>query len=438
MSIWDALGFGNAASAGTPRDPADDRWFGVGGHRSEINVNVTVKRARQVPVIRSCLKLLADSVAGLEFGVLHRRGDGKVARAATHPIARLLANPNDRFTSFDFLYSMVDDLCAHGDFYALMQFTAAGVTQSLHRLEPDRVIVEETIDGTKRFKFVDRLGTEHIYLEDEVWHIPLPPLTDNLRGTSTILDDGREAVAVAIALQRYSNILFTNDATPPYALSIEGNFKDDTSRKNMLGAIRKWMTGKNRHIPGLFEYGMKPHRMGLTAEEAQFLETRKELWLDLARLWRVPPHKVGLLDKATFSNIEHQSLEFVMDTLRPILELIERSVNKFLIGDSNFYFEFNVESLLRGDIKSRYEAYAIGRQWGWLSVNDILEQEKRNGIGPAGDRYIEPLNMVPVGTDGTRRDKDNRASIDRSIAFLRQSIPDQPGRPKLELVQDAA
>ncbi|ETX26412.1 phage portal protein, partial [Roseivivax isoporae] len=142
-----------------------------------------------------------------------------------------------------------------------------------------------------------------VLVEGEFWHVMMPPLQDDLRGTSPILVDGREAVAVAIALQQYANRLFTNDATPPYIFTMDGNFKGSEDKKNWLTAWRRWTTGRNRHQPGIAEYGMKPHRMGLTAEEAQFLETRKELWLDIARLWRVPPHKVGILDRATFSNI---------------------------------------------------------------------------------------------------------------------------------------
>lgn len=438
MGFLDLFGSRQAASADGERDASDDRWFEIGGTRSEIDVMVTVKRARQVPVVRDCLKVLADSVAGLERSVFRRIDAETVERVDMHPIAVLLNNPNRRQTGYEFVNMIVDDLEADGDFYAEKVFDDGGNLIELLRIEPGRVQVEETIDGTKRIRFHDKFGRERVLLEDEIWHIPLPPLMDNLKGTSPILDDGREAVAVAIALQRYANVLFTNDATPPYALSMEGNFKDEPSRKNMMNAISRWFGGKNRHKPGILEYGMTPHRMGLTAEEAQFLETRKELWLDLARLWRVPPHKVGMLDKATFSNIEHQSLEFVIDTLRPILELIEASVNKFLIGRPDYYFEFNVESLLRGDIKTRYEAYALGRQWGWLSVNDILKIEKRNSIGAAGDRYIEPLNMVPVGTGDGGREPNKRASIDTSIAFLRQSVAGTGGRPRLELVKDAA
>jgi len=433
------FGDGLSAEDATSRDAGDDRWFtGLHGRRSEIDVQVSVQRARQVPVIRSCLSLLAGSVAGLEVGVFRRVDRGQVQRQDTHPVARLMRDPNPRMTGFDLIFQMVDDLCSEGDFYGELMVDLAGNVQQVWRLEPRNVQVEELPDRSRRYRVHERNGQQRILLEEEVWHIAMPPFIDGIRGTSPILDDGREAVAVAIALQRYANILFTNDATPPYAMVMDGQFKDQASRENMLTALAKWAGGRNRHKPGLFEYGMKPHRMGLTAEEAQFLETRKELWVDLARLWRVPPHKVGILDKATFSNIEHQSLEFVIDTLRPILELIERSVAKVLIDEPDVFFEFNVESLLRGDLKSRYEAYAVGRQWGWLSVNDILRSEHKNEIGPAGDRYVEPLNMVPVGTGADGRERDQRAAIDRSIAFLRESTARNGGRPRLEIVQDAA
>ena len=441
MGLLSIFGGGrDLAAAETQRDASDDRWFGGFGTRSEIDVAVSVARARKVPVIRSCLSLLSGSVAGLESGVFLRRDADTVERADDHPVARLMRDPNPRQTGYDFLYQAVDDLCAEGDFFAEKIYGANGDVIELWRMEPDHVQVEELPDRTKRFKYTDRWGQTRILLGDDVWHVALPPLIGDIKGSSPILTDGREAVAVAIALQRYANILFTNDATPPFAFSMESHFAKPEDKETFLEAMARWASGKRRHKPIVLEYGMKPHRLGLTAEEAQFLETRKELWLDLARLWRVPPHKIGILDRATFSNIEHQALEFVIDTLRPILELIERSATKFLIGDPGAYFEFNVESLLRGDLKSRYEAYAVGRQWGWLSVNDILRAERRNGIGSAGDRYIEPLNMVPAGSGERERDPQRRASVEKSIAFLRESAAAAGGRPRprLELVKDAA
>ncbi|MEP3633692.1 MAG: phage portal protein [Shimia thalassica] len=439
MGLFDMFaGPSDMPAAPIGRDPADNFWFGGMGSASEIGVNVTVARARQVPVIRSCLSVLSESVAGLQFGVVRRVDDHTRERVEHHPIARLLNNPNARMTGFDFINAIVDDLSAEGDFYAEMIWSPSGDLVELQRLQPDRVTVDETPDGTKRFHYTDKFNNSRILLEDEVWHIPRPPLVDSIRGSSPILMDGKEAVAVAIALQRYANVLFSNDATPPYvwAMPAGQSFKSPEDKKNFVAAIKRWMGGRRRHNPAVIEYGIEPKRLGLTAEEAQFLETRKELWLDLIRLWRVPPHKVGIMDRATFSNIEHQSIEFVTDTLRPILELIERSVNKFLIGDEEHSFEFNVRSLLRGDLKARYEAYAIGRQWGWLSVNDVLRAESENGIGAAGDRYMEPLNMVPVGSGADRRQNDD--GVQKSIAFLRESVAVNGGRPRLEIVKDAA
>ena len=178
---------------------------------------------------------------------------------------------------------------------------------------------------------------------------------------------------------------------------------------------------------------MEAQQMSVTPEQAQFIETRKELALEVTRIWHIPPHKVGILDRATFSNIEQQSLEFVVDTLTPWLELIERSVQKYLmIVPDRFEFQFNVASLLRGDLKSRYEAYAIGRQWGFISVNEIRRFEKINGIGITGDRYIEPLNMAPAGTATPQNNQQ------QAISFLRESVAKNGRRPKLEIVKDVA
>lgn len=438
MGLFDMFASGSdEPQSPSMRDPSDDFWFGGTGVRSEIGVEVTVARARRVPVIRDCLSVLSESVSSLQFGAVRKTSSGKTERVDEHPVVKLLNNPNNRHTAVQFIYSIVDDLSAAGDFYA-RKFYEGGELVGLKRIEPGTVSLEETVEEIKRFRFTDKFGVEHVLLEDEVWHIPRPPLVSDIKGTSPILDDGKEAVAVAIALQRYANILFANDATPSYvwAMPAGQNFKEKGDKRKFLDAIGRWMGGKNRHRPAVVEFGIEPKRLGLTSEEAQFLETRKELWLDLARIWGVPPHKVGILDKATFSNIEHQSLEFVIDTLRPILELIEQSVNKFLIEEDDVFFEFNVRSLLRGDLKARYEAYAIGRQWGWLSVNDILRWENENGIGSAGDRYIEPLNMVPVGSGSDRRDSHD--GVQKSIAFLRESVAANGGRPRLEIIKNAA
>lgn len=426
-------------SAPGERDAADDRWFDGARRRTEIDVDVTIERARRIPVVRDALKVRSDSVSMLPFSVVETLPSGDVRPVEDHPVLRVLRNPNPRQTGTEFLACMVDDLDTFGAFFARPVFDDNGDLAELWRMEPERCTLDELTDMSRRVTYSDHLGRRWVLVEGEFWYIPMPPVIDGLRGRSAILDDGAEAIAVAIALQRYANRLFANDATPPFVFRFpnEGqHFKDAESKQNFISAWFRHLTGRNRGRPGVLEYGMEIQKLGLSSEEAQFLETRKELWLDICRLWRVPPHMVGIMDRATFSNIEHQSLEFVTHTLTPLIELIEKSIAKYLLEDPRLRFEFNVAGLLRGDIKTRYEAYALGRQWGWLSVNDILRMEGKNGIGVPGDRYVEPLNMVPVGIGD--RAPARREGTEGAIAFLRESVARTGGRPRLEIVRDAA
>jgi len=416
------------------RDAADDYWFDPVGQRTRAGVLVTVQKARQVPVVRDCLQVLAQSVAALSWGVFEKGADDERLSLPKHRFSRLLRRPNRRDSTFEFVSSMIDDLAAHGAYLAERR-APYGDEEELWRVSPGSYQIEELADRSRRFRIREAGRPERVLLDEEVWYIPLPPVVDGLHGWSPILQDGREQIGAALALQAYANSFFENDATPSLIFLHDGNFKAAEDKKNFLSAWSRWFGGRNRHKPGVLEFGMKPHQLGVTNEQAQFLETRQELNADIARLWRMPPHKVGILDKATFSNIEHQGLEFVTDTLAPYLRLIEDSIDRhFLDGaEGDVYFEFNVASLLRGDIKARFEAYAIARQWGWLSVNEIRRLENRNSIGAAGDRFIEPLNMTPVGIPA-----DRNRSTENAIAFLRESVAANGGRPNLKVIRNVA
>lgn len=420
--------------ASIARDPGDDFWYQPVNLPSSAGEVVTTQRARHLPPVRACLAILRESIAGLGFAVFQRGEDDDRSAVRGHPFARLLRNPNRRDTSFEFIANMVDDLAAEGQFLAERRMTGS-LREELWRVPRAHYTVEELTDG-RRFR-VRRPGRpEQVFLDDEVWFIAVPPYLDGVRGTSIILDEGREAIGAALALQSYAARFFKNDATPPWVFMHKGQFDSQESKANFLNAWSRWFGGRNRGKPGVVEFGMDIKQLAATNEQSQFLETRKELWGDIARLWRVPPHKIGNLDKATFSNIEHQSLEFVTDTLGPWLELIERSADKTFELGEEFYFEFNVASLLRGDIKTRFDAFAVARQWGWMSVNEIRRLENRNGIGPAGDRFMEPLNMqtagAPSGEGGGGR------GTEQAIAFLRHSVAAQSGRPNLRIVKNVA
>lgn len=404
------------------RDPADDFWYSSQGlRRNSAKVRVTVPLARTVPVVRDCLAVLSQSIAGLSQGVFEYVAENQRRRLDDHPVARLMRSPNARDTSYDFVAHIVDDLASWGFYLAeILDRDQDGYPTGLRRHDPSGVLVEELPDGSLRFRVRKQGQPERILFEDQVWYIPTPPVIDGYMGRSAILHDGNEAIGAMIGLQNYANSFWANDATPPFVFKYQDHFKDPESKDNFLSAWARRLTGSNRGRPGILEYGIDIEKLGVTNEQGQFIETRKELALDVTRLWRMQPHKVGILDQATFSNIEQQSLEFVVDTLMPWLRLIEKSVGKVLIGSDEFYFQFNVNSLLRGDTKTRFEAYATGRQWGWINVNEIRALENMNSIGPAGDRYIEPLNMVEAGSD---RDDQRQEDTQNALRVLHATVP---------------
>lgn len=414
------------------RSADDDFWYGPVSRPVAAGVSVTVERALTLPVVYDCLQVLSQTIGSLPYAVFERDASGAKQRRPEHPLMDVLADPNPETTDVEFLGQMVFDLASDGNFFAEIRAGDLGPISELWRHEPQRVTVERVSDGTKRYLVQRSDGTTRIFTDEEMWHVKVLPLTnDGLRGMAPI-HAGREVIGASIALQDYAARFFDNDCTPPFVLEHPSNFKDDTSRMNFLGAVKRWWGGRN-HSPGILEYGIKFNRVGIDNQQAQFLDTRKELDFALARLWRMPPHKVGLLDKATFSNIESQALEFVTDTLLPWLKLIEKSIRKHLVLSKRVFFEFNVAGLLRGDIKSRFEAYAQGRQWGWLSVNEVRSLENMSPVA-GGDTRLTPLNMTPVGSSSAGA---ATLMLDREVAASGRpdrGADDDPGRWTLSFV----
>lgn len=430
MRLWRRARASHIEAEPRPRDPADDFWFAPAGRRTTVGGPVTVERARTLPVVRRSIDNLVESIDGLPFGVFERLDRDRREKRRDHPLFEVLTDPNPEMTTVEFIGSIVADLAQDGNFYGELVAGRRGPIDQIWRLEPDYMTVERLTDRSIRYRYREPGVPERLFADSQIWHIRRPPLTANIKGTSPIAE-GREIIRTALAIHEYTSRFFENDATPPFILEHPGHFKDQESKKNFMQALTDWLTGKNRHKPGMLEYGIKASKLGVTNEEAQFLETRKEIDLAIGRIWHMPPHKLGILDRATFSNIEQQALEYVIDTLTPWLELIEASVDKHLVIDRRrFFFEFNVAGLLRGDIKARFEAYAVGRQWGWLSVNEIRRLENMNSIGPAGDVFADPPNV------GRRANEGGGPTRQEAIAFLRDSVASE--RPRLRLVHNAA
>ncbi|HEX9707501.1 MAG TPA: phage portal protein, partial [Steroidobacteraceae bacterium] len=239
----------------------------------------------------------------------------------------------------------------------------------------------------------------------EMWHLRAPPLDDLALAGRSHLEMSAELLSGALALQDYAARYWLNDGRPPGWIEHPSSFKTAEDRARFMAALKRAHSGRNRHSLGVLEWGMKFKDVGATNESSQFLETMKEKDVALTRLWNVPPHKVGILDRATFSNIEQQSIEFVRDTLGAWLVVWQQSIKVNLIGnrrDARLYCEFDLTDLLRGDLQSRFAAYNQARTGGWMSINDIRRRERMSPI-ENGDTYLEPLNMRRVGEPGPAR-----------------------------------
>lgn len=390
--------FGAAQASSVSRDPTDDFWYFPVGAATPAGVAVTRSLAYQAPTVLSCLQAIAQPISALPLQVFRRRAGGEKQRIEGHPVWDLFARrPAPGQTALQHRAQMVHDLMLDGNYLAHVRLDGAGRPTALIRMGRDNVDLQSTAAGPV-FRWRRPDGAT-VYLDpEEVFHIAAPPYSeDGVFGLST-LALARRTIGKAVALQDYAERFFANDATPPLVLKMAQSFKTDEDRKGFMASWAAARTGANRHKAALLEYGVEVQQLAIENDKAQFIETAKECDLALARIFRVPPHKLGILDKATFSNIEHQALEFVTDTLTPWLVLIEQAIMRdFLHSDEDdVRIEFNVGGLLRGDLKTRYEAYAVARNWGWLSVNDIRRLENQNPID-GGDRYLEPLNMTEAG-----------------------------------------
>lgn len=377
-----------------------DFWDGDNpiGFLDAAGLPITASTARYVPTVQACLDHLVRPVATLPLMPYARGADGAKQAMDGHPLARVLRDaPNADQDAVAFLSALLDDLVTEGNALALRVDDARGQVVELVPVPwADVERVERDREGRRWYAIRHPwTGERRTYEGGEVWHVALAPFARRgLVGRSRI-DMGRHQIGEAMALTLYGAAYFRNVGRGGF---LEGPWKDYASAQQWVAAIAKARSGFNRGRTVALPTGAKYAADTGSNGDAQYLELRKELKIEICQLWSMPPHKVGILDRATFSNIEHQSLEYVTDALRPLLVTIERSLKRWLIAPGDpLRLEFNVSALLRGDVAARFAAYAQARQWGWLSVNEIRALETLDPIGTAGDRYMEPANMQPIG-----------------------------------------
>lgn len=382
--------------------------FLFGGTTSGKAVNE--QTAMQATAVYACVRILAEAIAGLPIHVYRYRSDGGKERIPFHPLYYLLHDePNPEMTSFVFRETLMSHLLIWGNAYAQIVRNGRGQAVALYPLLPNKMEVSRASNGELVYTYyrdVDESGLKpkggYVTLrKDEVLHIPGLGF-DGLIGYSPIAM-AKNAIGMSLATEEYGAAFFANGANPGGVLEHPGVIKDIQRVKDSWNSAYQG-TG-NAHKVAVLEEGMKFQAIGIPPEQAQFLETRKFQINEIARIFRVPPHMVGDLDKSSFSNIEQQSLEFVKYTLDPWVVRWEQSLQQSLILPSEktaLFIKFNLDGLLRGDYQSRMNGYATGRQNGWMSANDIRELEDMNRIPSeeGGDLYLVNGNMTKLADAG--------------------------------------
>ena len=372
-------------------------YFGTSASGKAVNPSSAI----QVSAVYACVRVIAETIASLPFHVYETTENGS-RKAPEHPLYRLIHDePNKEMTSFILRETMLAHLLLYGNAYCQIIRTGRDKIDSLYPLLPDKMEVDRDAGGLLTYTYTTSDGKRWRLDPRDVLHIPGLGF-DGVMGYSPIALE-KSAIGLGIAAEEYGSKFFSNGARPSGILTHPNTVKDPAALRASWNAAYGSSTNASR--VAVLEEGMTFVPLSLPNNEAQFLETRKFQVSEICRIFRVPPHMIGDLDRATFSNIEHQSIDFAVHTIRPWLVRIEQAVNRALFSEKEkgrFYVQFNLDGLMRGDYKSRMEGYAIARQNGWMSANDIRELENMNAMSDeeGGNAYLVNGNMIPVNLAG--------------------------------------
>lgn len=390
-----------STAGSTSSNPA--KWFidwVRGGDDSTSGVQVGPDSAQRSSAVYACDQVLRQDVAKVPLYLYKRSADGKSReRAVDHPLYHLVgAEPNSRQTSYEWRMMMQHHLNIRENAFAIIGRDGRRTPNELTPLHPDWVKVLSTPDGDL-FYDVRMYGRGEVkrYSSLDILHIR-GLSEDGLNGKSRI-STLRDVIGLDIAASMHAAKLFANGARPGGLITHPGK----VGKAGRDGILKEWNAQyggpENAYKAAVLAEGMSYSAVAMTNLDAQFIDSRKMSRSEIAAGFRVPAHKIGILENATFSNIEHQALEYVYDTLFPIFTMWEQKLNMTLLREAEkgtYFFEFHRDVLLRGDFKSRMEAWAIARNWSVASSNDAREDFGWNSV-ENGDEYVVPLNMWPAG-----------------------------------------
>ena len=408
--------------------------FMMGGSTS--GKSVTERSSMQMTAVYACVRILSEAIAGLPLHLYRYKEDGGKEQAVDNNLYRLLHDePNPEMTSFVFRETLMTHLLLWGNAYAQIIRNGKGEVIALYPLMPNKMSVDRDEKGQLYYTYsraneeaATMTGNTVILKPSDVLHIPGLGF-DGLVGYSPIAM-AKNAIGMAIACEEFGAKFFANGAAPSGVLEHPGTIKDPAKVRDSWNST--FGGSANSGKVAVLEEGMKYTPISISPEQAQFLETRKFQINEIARIFRVPPHMVGDLEKSSFSNIEQQSLEFVKYTLEPWVVRWEQALSRALLSITEkptYFFKFNLEGLLRGDYQSRMNGYAIARQNGWMSANDIRELENQDRIPTeeGGDLYLINGNMLPLNKAGAYAEKgkedktDNEESASEEVLDVEES-----------------
>lgn len=386
-----------------------------GGTEAMTGVYVSPDTALRYTTVLICVRVLAESVASLPCIVYRRRADGGKDRATDHPLYRVLHDQANAWnTAFEYVEGTMSNLALRGNGYAYVERNRKGQTIGLVPLNPDGVTITQAFDWSPKYEATMPDNTRAKLSTKDMHHIR-GPLPKGYVGQSMI-SLAREGIGLGLAAEHFGAHLYKNGVKPTGVLTHPGKIGAEATENLRKQFADRYAGLSNSGKPLLLEEDMQWISMSIAPKDAEFIDSRKFQRSEIAGIFRVPAHFVNDLEKATFSNIEHQSLDFIIHSLRPWLIRWEQAANRDLLTeqdrDDGYFCEFLLDAMLRGDTKSRYEAYSSAIQNKWLSANEVRIKENMNPR-EGGDVFENPAIQVNEPAEEAANDNvppDNTAT----------------------------
>lgn len=396
MGIIQRLAGASAPRAQTTTARSLATWFldALWGREASTGVRVSEAVALGLSAYYCGVNMIAGTVGSLPCNVYKRDGRKRDVWDV-HPAHWLLHHePNPEMTAMSFRQTAVVHAIARGNSYAEIERDGDGNPRYLWPLLPTQTRPLRDEDGTLWYEVRLDTGEPRYLRRENVLHVPGLGF-DGVVGYG-LIQVARETIGLNAAQDQYAGKFFKNGGNISGVVETANVLKDETFERLKKEVAEKFSGLSNAHRIAILEAGLQFKSINPTHEEAQLIESRRFSIEEWARWLNMPPHKLKEMSKATFSNIEHQNIEWVVDTIRPWLVRFEQEYNRKLFRNRNlFYVKHVVDGLLRGDQQSRFAAYAVARNWGWMSADDVLDLEDRNPLpNGIGEIYLIPANMM--------------------------------------------